>query len=665
MPLGAFKLNSLAKYSAPSAPAVYTGREPKPMVAQGNAQISTAQSKFGSSSALFDGTGDYIEVANKFNWHGSSTGTIECWIRWTDTTPFASGLISQVIQGANTGWQLLRVQTKLYWYESPTSTILSTSTVSDNTWYHVAIVKESSTTVKMYLDGVLQATDSSASGYTDATTNLWIGRGMGVSSGLWDATRYDHNGHIDEIRISSTARYTAAFTPPSAAFINDENTVLLIHADGTNTSTNFIDDAKSRTTGTITVGGNAKQVVAQSKFGNSSAAFDGAGDYVQIVPPTSASQLAIGSGNFTIEFWVRFTANTATGIIVDTRGSSNNSSGWCLYVNSGTLRWYQGNSDRITSSSLATATWYHVAISRSGNDHKMFINGTQAGSTYTSANTYVIGTTANGIWFGESQPFPNQSNSFSGHLDEIRISNTARYTANFTASTTPFVDDINTMLLLHCNGTDASTIFVDDAVQPQTATGPFTSDPTTAYLIKFDGTNGSTTVTDSSSNAKAFTRITGSLTTSFKKFGTAGWNTLSPTGYFTYAETAFGTKDFTYELWAYQTSRGQTVTIFGTYIGCYVDINGFPGYFSGGLRTGNVLLPLNTWTHIAYVRYQGVITLYVGGVEAGRWSNTTNFATATVGIGANADGSYGFNTGYFDEIRVSNVARYLGPFTPN
>jgi hypothetical protein len=49
-----------------------------------------------------------------------------------------------------------------------------------------------------------------------------------------------------------------------------------------------------------------------------------------------------------------------------------------------------------------------------------------------------------------------------GHMDEIRVSNSARYTTTFTPSTTPFVNDANTLLLLHMDGTDASTVFFDD-----------------------------------------------------------------------------------------------------------------------------------------------------------------------------------------------------------
>jgi hypothetical protein len=47
-------------------------------------------------------------------------------------------------------------------------------------------------------------------------------------------------------------------------------------------------------------------------------------------------------------------------------------------------------------------------------------------------------------------------------MDEYRVSNIARYTTNFAPPTEPFQNDDNTLLLLHMDGTDGSTAFIDD-----------------------------------------------------------------------------------------------------------------------------------------------------------------------------------------------------------
>lgn len=84
------------------------------------------------------------------------------------------------------------------------------------------------------------------------------------------------------------------------AFI-DTYTKLLLHCDGTDGSTTFSDNGV--TGHTVTANGNAQIDTAQSKFGNASGLFDGTGDYLTI--PDHADW-NFGTGNFTIDAWIRF-----------------------------------------------------------------------------------------------------------------------------------------------------------------------------------------------------------------------------------------------------------------------------------------------------------------------------------------------------------------------
>jgi hypothetical protein len=129
------------------------------------------------------------------------------------------------------------------------------------------------------------------------------------------------------------------------------------------------------------------------------------------------------------------------------------------------------------SSAISNNVWTHIAISKSGNSTKLFVNGTQSGSTYTDNNTYLataqlqIGARYDGVA------------SFLGYIDDVRVTKgIARYTSNFAVPTTAFTGDLSTVLLLHFNGTNNSTTFLDDGITLQDLR---TSAGGTASLIQF------------------------------------------------------------------------------------------------------------------------------------------------------------------------------------
>jgi len=86
--------------------------------------------------------------------------------------------------------------------------------------------------------------------------------------------------------------------------------------------------------------------------------------------------------------------------------------------------------------------WHHIAIVRSGNTITAYLDGSSDGSTATASGSGNTGTSTLKI-AGEGDA------GFTGYMDEIRISNTARYTSNFTVATTAFTSDANTLLLVH------------------------------------------------------------------------------------------------------------------------------------------------------------------------------------------------------------------------
>lgn len=184
------------------------------VTANGNAQVSTAQSVFGGASALFDGTGDYLSLANSTDWNlgaaGSGDFTIDFRLRFA--TVATCGLVSAANSGNITGWNISYSNTShaIILQNNDDATAGSASwTPSSGTWYHVAIIRVSGT-ITVYIDGTSIGT------ITDQSLN---NNGNALTIGAWADASSSLNGYVDEFRISKgVARWTANFTPPAAAY---------------------------------------------------------------------------------------------------------------------------------------------------------------------------------------------------------------------------------------------------------------------------------------------------------------------------------------------------------------------------------------------------------------------------------------------------------------
>jgi hypothetical protein len=222
----------------------------------------------------------------------------------------------------------------------------------------------------------------------------------------------------------------AAALPSVVIYQSDPNFAsvsLLLHLDGADGGTTFTDSSSNAFT--ITRGGNAELDTAVTKFGTAAVIWDGTGDFLRT---PSDVDFTFGTGDFTIEFWSYFNSsfNTGAAAILMSVGAFRN----IMYI-SNTLRFRaDSGTNLITGGALSLSTWYHIALTKSGNDHKLFIDGTQTGSTYTSSTSY----TADRITFGANN---SGSNNYLGSMDDIRVTTgVARYTANFTAPTQAFPD---------------------------------------------------------------------------------------------------------------------------------------------------------------------------------------------------------------------------------
>ena len=214
-------------------------------------------------------------------------------------------------------------------------------------------------------------------------------------------------------------------------------TSLLLPFDGSDAATSTSD--LSNRNATVTFAGTAQLSTGQSKFGGSSLLLDGNSDYLTISDSYWAS--AINSGDFTIECWVRYTSLSGNQELIGNRGDSggDSSNGWALRKKTSSnniiLYWYEGgefnylNHTQGSQTALSADTWYHVAVTRSGNTWKLFLNGT-AEDTVTDSGT-IVTSNENRLFIGHFDSLYT-----SGYIDDLRITvGQARYTSNFTAPT--------------------------------------------------------------------------------------------------------------------------------------------------------------------------------------------------------------------------------------
>lgn len=445
-------------------------------------------------------------------------------------------------------------------------------------------------------------------------------------------------------------------------------TSLLLQADNTSNNSNngvFVDSSINSFIMTPTA--NVIQgTVNPFGVGTWSNYFDGTGDYLTI-PDNSA--FGYSTGDFTIELWMYLNTTAADQSVVSNLSSGSGVQPHLYFaVSDSALKYYTNSSIRITSGTLTSGTWYHVSICRSSGSTKMFINGTQVGSTYTDSNNY--GSSAPlGIGTYWSAGSAVTSSTFNGYISNVRIlKGTALYTTNFTPSTVPLTSVANTQVL-----TCRSNRFKDD-----------------------------------SNNALTLTAAGDSSVERFNPFGlnTIGYanTTYSGSYYFNgnlqYLQTPMtpalklGANNFTIECWAYINAYGSQGVVFGgpwqTPSPAFNNGAWVLGVLTGATSnlifnssttgadsislTAPITISKNTWNHFAVVRNGNNLSSYFNGNLV---TSNTNY-TMTINPSSTQNTYIGYNpangispgfldmNGYISNFRVVNgTAVYTSAFTPS
>lgn len=213
------------------------------------------------------------------------------------------------------------------------------------------------------------------------------------------------------------------------AAVTTNNTVALLHMDGSNGSTSFTDDTGK----TWTANGNAQITTTGPKFGTGAGLFDGTGDYIS---SSNESAFGFGTGDFCLEAF--FNPANLTGNHVICAFDSR----WFFYFNSfGGLYVFDANAGvNILSSPtgfIGTGAYQHAAWSRQGSTMRLYLDGSLIQAV---TNTENLGA-SNTLELGRDMRSGGQ-NYFDGRMDEFRASIVPRYTAaTYTVPTGPFTLD--------------------------------------------------------------------------------------------------------------------------------------------------------------------------------------------------------------------------------
>jgi hypothetical protein len=386
-------------------------------------QFQYTQTGIGGSG-YFDGNADYLTgSAPLVQTASTSTFTFEGWIY---PTTFANQiyLFGDMTPTAGTFAIGVQITTggipQLYWFDGAGKTCSGAAMVL-NQWNYFAFVVNANA-----ITAYVNSATASQSGTTTLTNRTGTSN---FAVGQWNNSTTP-NAYISNLRFSTVARTISAV--PTAPYTADANTRVLLNF----TNAGIIDGTMDNVLETV---GNAQVSTSVVKYGSGSMYFDGSGDYLNI--PTTNQSLTFGSANWTIEFWLYLpslpstrqellylNSNTSGYAAVALHICSNNKLGLSFSESGGS--WKTDDTTGV-GSALTAATWQYVAVTRSGQNIQIYLDGTAQGSAYTTtaATTSLMTTyTLNQVGAYNSASF-----QLNAYIDDLRITNgVARYLSNFT-----------------------------------------------------------------------------------------------------------------------------------------------------------------------------------------------------------------------------------------
>ena len=368
---------------------------------------STYSTSVIGGSGYFDGSGDYLNTTATQVIPATGNFTVESWFYPTSNNTYilnqaSSNNPSRIDVGIDSDNTCFIALGGTFYN--------STNAFKLNSWNHFAITRSSST-FTVFINGTLDRTITSS--LTIENTTLLIGTYYSLTQ--------NYKGYITDLRVSPSVVYTITFTLPTAPLTTSTSPNILLSY----TNAGIPDLAMQNNLETV---GSAQVSTSVKKYGTGSLSFNGTTDYLTTI---SKPSVQLGSGNFTIEFWIYYTS--ISGYKTPLCSGFSSTGDWLFQTGNGDgkMNIYISGTDIMSESTGAsTNTWYHYALVRNGSTITLYNNGTSVASATNTVNL----NSASSLTIGGTNL--NSGQYFAGYIDDIRITNgLARYTANFTPPT--------------------------------------------------------------------------------------------------------------------------------------------------------------------------------------------------------------------------------------
>ena len=601
-----------------------------------------------SGSLYFDGTGDYVEIADSDDWHfGTGDFTLEAWIWPNSFANGYNGIIAQWPQSggnANNSFVLETVGTELDFYTVHGGTTVTNHTGSKTLdlykWHHV-VVQRSSGTIKSYINGIEDFSVSNNNNFNNPSSPLTVGGGVVGTGGSW-------NGYISNARI---VKGTAVYTPTSP------------------------------------------------NAGSSASA-----SYGMLQTPAS---LPSWGTTWTIETWIYITNSASYNTFFHGFGGTYN-----YIARVGNSIEVNGLGGYTTSGGGASVTWnlnqwYHVAVSCSSTSAKVFVDGVQVSSGTAASAPHSGGSGTLSMMAQGGNTWPTL-----GYMSDTRlVIGTSVYSGAFTppsgpltktGGTYPSTTNVNTSFpaahtYLLTNRTTSGTTIADDSDQNYTmvTSGSLTGSTTKPYSDYFTVPTSPLSPVTNTKLLVAKNPTPTAVTNGSYLFNANAENLLIAD----HADFAFGSGDWTIDFWFkflaapgsnnwfcnVGVDNSDSIQIYYLQSSNSLSFWDVGGVGSGGMVLTNFGSEVGQWHHVRFCRHGNNHYIFLNGnctnssgsiITTGQsWTRSYTHAPATnkLRIAGYGSGNYGWDNGMLmSDFRIvkgtavsQSAAKFNLPTTPS